>query len=135
MVLVLTYGDTTYTLTVVEGMDISLGFEGGPEAKYGSRIKSHSLGSKTAPFTITRWWYSDTGQEALFLDLFDGELTFTLKGSLITNAGVAIEHTSVTLTGCKLYRWSPRTGGADDIVGEEGSGFATDWTLDVEDTA
>jgi hypothetical protein len=135
MVLVITYGSTDYTLSVVEGLDISLGYEGGPEAKYGSRLKSHSVGSKSASFTITRWYYADATQEDLLLDLFGGELQFTLKGSLQTNAGVAIANTSIQLNNCLIYRWRPRTGGADDIMGEEASGYALDWTITVEPTA
>jgi hypothetical protein len=135
MVLVITYGSTYYTLSVVEGLDISLGYEGGPEAKYGSRLKSHSVGSKSASFTITRWYYADATQEDLLLDLFDGELQFTLNGSLQTNAGVAIANTSIQLSNCLIYRWRPRTGGADDIMGEEASGYALDWTITVEPTA
>jgi len=135
MVLIVTYGDTNYTLGVVEGLDISLGYEGGPEAKYGSRTKSHSVGSKSASFTITRWWYADLTQEDLLLDLFDGEYEFTLKGNLQTNAGVTIANTVITLNNCLIYRWRPRTGGADDIIGEEASGYALSWTLDVEPTA
>jgi hypothetical protein len=135
MVLVISYGSTYYTLSVVEGLDISLGYEGGPEAKYGSRLKSHSVGSKSASFTITRWYYADATQEDLLLDLFDGELQFTLNGSLQTNAGVAIANTTIQLNNCLIYRWRPRTGGADDIMGEEASGYALDWTITVEPTA
>lgn len=139
MVLKITYSGTVYTLGVVEGLDISLGFEGSPESVYGSRKKKHGHGSKAASFTIVRWFYSDrntpagklTTQEALLLDLFNGELEFTLEGSLITNAGVAIPNTSITLNECLIYRWRPRTGSADDIIGEEASGFATDWTINV----
>lgn len=135
MVLVITYGSTDYTLSVVEGLDISLGYEGGPEATYGTRLKSHSVGSKIASFTITRWYYSDPTQEDLLLDLFNGELEFTLKGSLQTNAGVAVPNTTVEISNCLIYRWRPRTGGADDIVGEEASGYALDWTITVEPTS
>lgn len=116
---------------VVEGIDIDLSFAGGPEPHYGSRIKKHSAGSKSATFTITRWFYTDEGQEDLLLDLFDGEIEFDLEGSLETNAGVAIPNTSIKLTCCRIYRWRPRTGGADDIIGEEASGSALDWTITV----
>lgn len=135
MVLVITCGGTDYTLSVVEGLDISIGFEGGPEPTYGTRTKSHSVGSKAASFTITRWFYSDPTQEDLLLDLFNGELEFTLKGSLITNAGVAIPNTTIQLNNCLIYRWAPRTGSADDIIGEEGRGWALDWTITVEPTS
>lgn len=126
---------TVYTVGVVEGLDINLGFEGGAEPYYGSRIRKHSAGSKTATFTLTRWWFADETQEDLLLDLFSGELEFSLEGSLVDNEGNAISNTSVTITGCRLYKWRPRTGGADDIIGEEASGSGTDWTIDVEPTS
>lgn len=116
---------------VVEGLDIDLSFAGGPEPHYGSRIKKHSAGSKGASFTITRWFYTDEGLEDLLLDLFDGEIEFDLEGSLETNAGVAIPNTSIKLICCRIYRWRPRTGGADDIIGEEASGSALDWEITV----
>lgn len=128
-------GSTTYTVGVVEGLDISLGYEGGAEPYYGSRIRKHSAGSKTATFTVTRWFYADEAQEDLLLDLFSEELEFTLSGSLIDNDGDAVANTSVTITGCRLYKWRPKTGGADDIIGEEASGSGTDWTIDVEPTS
>jgi hypothetical protein len=100
-------GGTTFTVGVVEGLDINLGYEGGAEPYYGSRVRKHSAGSKTASFTLTRWFY----------------------------AGNAIANTTVTITDCRLYRWRPRTGGADDIIGEEAQGQGTDWTIDVEPTS
>lgn len=130
------YGGTTYVLAVIEGVDISIGFEGGPEAVYGTRIKSHSAGTKAASFTMTRWFYADAGQEDLFLDLFEGELEFSLVGDLIsqTGADVAGAQAFITLLACRIYRYRPRTGGADDIVGEEASGFATNWTISITPT-
>ena len=135
MVIVITVGATPYTVGVVEGLDIELSYAGGPEPIYGSRIRRHSAGSKTATFTLTRWFYADAGQEDLLLDLFLSEQEFSLKGSLIDNDDVPIEHTSITITGCRLYRWRPRTGGADDIMGEEANGSGTNWTIDVEPTS
>ena len=136
MTLKITAGATEYILAVVEGLDISLGYEGGPEAIYGQRTKEHSLGTKASSFTITRWFYADAHQEDLFLDLFDGELTFTLEGSLIDNEGNAVSgaQSFIKLTGCKIYRYRPRSGGADDILGEEASGFATDWEITISPT-
>jgi hypothetical protein len=128
-------GSTTYTVGVVEGLDINLGYEGGPEPYYGSRVRKHSAGSKTATFTLTRWFYADATQEDLLLDLFSSELCFTLTGSLVDNDGNAVANTSVSITNCRLYKWRPRTGGADDIIGEEASGSGTDWTIDVEATS
>jgi len=132
MVVTITIGATPYVVGVVEGMDIDLGYEGGPEAHYGSRIKKHSAGSKNATFTLTRWFYTDIGQEDLLLDLFADETEFSLSGNLIDAQGAEIPNTKITITGCRLYRWRPRTGGADDIIGEEASGSGTDWTIDVE---
>lgn len=115
------------TVGVVEGSDIDFGYEGGPESCYGTRIKSHSAGSKRISFTLTRWYYTDSGQQDLLLALFKNETTFALQGYLIDKDGNQIGKTTIKLTGCRLYRWHPRTGGADDILGEEASGFATDW--------
>jgi len=127
LVLRVQIGAQWYTVGVVEGCDIDFGFEGGPEPCYGTRIKSHSMGSKRISFTITRWYYTDDDQEDLLLDLFTAETPFTLEGYLVNQSGVQISNTTIQLTGCKIYRWRPRTGGADDILGEEASGFATDW--------
>lgn len=121
----------TVVVGVAEGLDIDLSYAGGPEPHYGSRTKKHSAGSKSATFTITRWFYTDAGQEDLLLDLFTGEVEFELEGSLIDNNNVAIPNTSIKLICCRLYRWRPRTGGADDVVGEEASGSALDWEITV----
>lgn len=129
--IVVTVGATNYTIGVCEGMDIDLSYEGGAEPVYGNRTRQHSAGSKVVSFSLTRWFYADTGQQDLLLDLFDAETSFTIEATLVTNAGADIANTSVKLTGCRLYRWRPRTGGADDIIGEEASGQATGWTLDV----
>jgi hypothetical protein len=134
MLVKLNYGGTLYTIGVVEGFDINLGYAGGAEPYYGSRIKKHSAGSKEATFSITRWFYSDTGQENLLLDMFLNEVEFDLEGDLQTNAGVPIPFTQLKLTGCRDYKYRPRTGHADDIIGEELSGHATNWTTDVQHT-
>jgi len=127
MVIKITSGGSDYTVGVVEGVDFDFGYEGGPEPKYGSRTKSHSAGSKKVSFTITRWYYTDSGQQDLLLDLFKNETEFTLEGYLVDKDGNTIANTTIKITGCRLYRWRPRTGGADDILGEEASGFGTDW--------
>lgn len=115
------------TVGVVDGSDIDFGYEGGPEACYGTRVKSHSAGSKRIPFTVTRWYYTDSGQQDLLLDLFKNETEFTLQGYLVDKDGIQISNTKIKLTGCRIYRFHLRTGGADDILGEEGSGWATNW--------
>jgi hypothetical protein len=131
MVVKVTIGVTEYTVGVVEGLDMDLSYAGGPEPIYGSREQKHSAGSKSAKFTLTRWYFADEGQEDLLLDLFDEETEFTLSGNLVDADNVTISHTKVTITGCRLYRWRPRTGGADDIIGEEAQGSGTGWTFDV----
>jgi hypothetical protein len=68
------------------------------------------------------------------LDLFLAETEFDLEGDLQTNAGVAIPNTRLKLTGCRMYKFRPRTGHADDIIGEEASGQATGWSTDVQKT-
>ena len=118
---------TWYIVGVVEGCDFDFGFEGGPESIFGQRAKRHSMGSKRIPFTITRWYYTDTDQEDLLLDLFKAETSFELEGYLINNEGVQISKTAIVMKDCKIYGWKPRTGSADDIIGEEARGFATDW--------
>lgn len=135
MVLSITVDSTEYIVGVVEGVDIDLSYAGGAEPYYGSRIRRHSAGSKAITFTLTRWFYTDEGQEDLLLNLMDNETEFTLAGHLVDSEGLEISNTTVTITGCRLYRWRPRTGGADDIIGEEGSGQGTNWTFDVSPTS
>jgi len=132
LVILITRGiETPIPVGVVEGFDIDLGYEGGAEPIYGSRIRRHSAGSKTATFSLTRWFYADTGEEDLLLDLLESEEEFTLTGELVDNEGHQVPNQkTITLTGCRLYRWRPRTGGADDIIGEEASGQATDWSFE-----
>jgi hypothetical protein len=132
MVIKIVSGLTTYTVGVVEGLDIDLSYAGGTEPVYGSRTRKHSAGSKIAKVTLTRWYYADEGQEDLLLDLFDAETIFTLSGELVDEDGTPITHTTITITGCRLYRWRPKTGGADDIMGEEAYGEGTGWTKDFE---
>lgn len=129
MVVTMVVGITTYTVGVVEGMDIQLEYAGGPEPYYGSRIRKHSAGSKTVTFTVTRWYYADAAQEDLLLNLMDAETIFTLKGSLVDANGTPIANTTLEIDGCRLYKYRPKTGGADDIIGEEGSGSGTNWVL------
>lgn len=122
-------GGSTYTVGVVEGMDIQIGYAGGAEPHYGSRTRKHSAGSKEVSFTITRWYYSDSHQEDLLLNLITNETEFSLSGSLVDKDGSAISNTTLQITGCRLYKYRPRTGGADDIIGEEGSGQGTGWSI------
>jgi hypothetical protein len=61
--------------------------------------------------------------------LLANETEFSLQGSLVDKDGSAISHTTLKITGCRLYKYRPRTGGADDIIGEEGSGSGTNWDI------
>jgi hypothetical protein len=125
----------TYTIGVADGYDIQLGYEGGPEPHYGSRIQVHSAGVKKASGSLSRWFFTDTNQEDLLLNLFQAETSFTLSGSLQDNSGTPIPNTTVTLSDFRLYKWRPKTGAANDIIGEESSGEATDWVISVVKTA
>ena len=128
-------GGTTFIVGVVDGYDINLSYEGGPEPHYGSRIQHHSAGCKKATVSMSRWFYTDAGQEDLLLNLFQAETEFTLRGTLQDNAGVAIANTGVVITGVRLYKWRPKTGSANDIIGEEAQGEGTDWTIQVVKTS
>lgn len=127
-------GGTTFTIGVVDGLNINLSYEGGPEPIYGSRTQVHSAGVKKASITLSRWFYADAHQEDLLLNLFSAETEFQLRGSLQTNAGVEISNTGVVITGVRLYSWKPKMGSANDIVGEEASGEGTGWTIQVVKT-
>jgi hypothetical protein len=127
LVLTVDSGGTPIIIGCVEGSDIDLGYEGGAEACYGTRIKTIGTGSKKISFTITRWYYADTGQEDLLLDMFDNNTEFTISGYLIDKDGNTISNTTIEITGCQILNWKPRTGGADDVLGEEARGFGTDW--------
>ena len=129
VVKVITHGGTTYTVGVVEGMDIQMGYKGGPEPIYGQRIQVHSAGAFEVTFTLTRWYFADSGQEDLLLNLLQSETEFSLEGLLYDNAGNAVSNSTLKITGCRIYKYRPRTGGADDIIGEEASGSGTGWDL------
>jgi hypothetical protein len=127
LVLTVIVDDTTYILGCVEGSDIDLGYEGGAESSYGTRIKRIGKGSKKASLTITRWYYADEGQEDLLLDLFKNEDVFDVEGYLIDKDGTQISDTTIKIIGVQMMNWKPRTGGAEDVLGEEGRALAVDW--------
>ena len=130
MVLSITTADGyTYTLGVVEGADITIGYKGGPEPIYGCRIPVHSAGSFEVSFTLTRWYFADDTQQDLLLNIFEQEMNFSLSGQLYDNSGCLIPNSKLTITGCHIYKYRPRTGGADDIIGEEASGSGTNWDV------
>ena len=127
MVLTVDSSGSPVIIGCVEGSDIDLGYEGGAESCCGTRTKTIGAGSRKISFTITRWYYADVGQEDLLLDLFDDETEFDISGYLIDKDGVTISDTTILITGCKILGWKPRTGGAEDVLGEEARGFGTDW--------
>jgi hypothetical protein len=124
-------GENIYDVGTVEGVDIDLGYNGKLELYYGEETPKHCVGGKIASFSLSRWFYADEGQEDLLLDLYNNKTVFNLRGSLADNNGVAIPHTSIVVTECRLYKYKPLTGKADDIIGEEARGFGTDWVTDV----
>ena len=109
-------------LGVVESASIELEREGGTEPYYNSEEEAHAIGTKKASFTIRRWYGIDTDPDLLF-DLFDNKTAFELSSEI---SGVS--QTKITLSNCKIYRWRPVMGAANDIVAEEASGYATSWT-------
>ena len=111
----------TATIGVVEGASIELEIEGGIEHTYGSRSGKHAAGGKRATFSVRRWFMSDVDTDLLY-DLFNDELLFSLSGEIDGVAG-SIVH----LSDCRIYRWKPVMGGANDIVAEEASGEAVSW--------
>jgi len=118
------------TVGVVEAFDIDLSFEGGVEPYFGSRTGKHAKGGKRATFTLRRWFMADADTDLLW-DLFNLELPFSLSGELIDNAGASVANSKSTLSDCQIYRWRPRTGAAGDIVAEEASGEAVNWSSEV----
>lgn len=112
-------GTQEITLSVVDGISIELLYEGGMEFLFGQDTGEVGLGPKHATFTIRRWFYDDTDKDLLF-DLFNGKISFDLKGNVATNAVIRIRR-------CKGLRWRPVTGTANDTVAEELIGEAEDW--------
>jgi len=120
---------TTYTIGEVSALDIDIGYEGQPEPQYSSRNKSHNSGSKKISFSLSRWFYSDIQYEDLFLNLINDETEFTIKTNLIDKDGVNIPNTVIKLTGCKALNWKELSGGPEDVLGEQITGFGTDWDV------
>jgi len=116
----------TTTLGVVEAYDIELIREGGVTPHYDSETGKHAVGTRHATFRLRRWYYTDSGKEDLIYDLFQGDGVdpdhFDMSGEISGVAG-----SRITLISCCIYSYSPRTGGANDIVAEEARGEAIDW--------
>lgn len=110
------------TVGVVESVSQDLSYEGGTEPVYDSDSPNHAIGTKKASFSIRRWLGVDSDKDLLF-DLFNNKLPFALS-SEVKN----VSDTKVTLSNCKIYHWRPVYGNANDIVAEESTGEATDWS-------
>jgi hypothetical protein len=78
---------------------------------------------------LTRWYFADQGQQDLLLNLFESETNFELSGTLYDAKGCLVSNSVLKITGCRIYKYRPRTGGADDIVGEEAQGSGTNWDI------
>lgn len=109
-------------LGVVESASMELSHEGGTEPHYNSEEEVHAIGTKKATFTIRRWYGVDSDPDLLF-DLFDNKTAFELSEEID-----GVSSTQLTLSNCKIYRWRPVMGAANDIVAEEASGEAVDWS-------
>jgi len=117
-------GGTTYTLGTVEGVVRELIKEGGVVPHYDSETGKHAIGTRHATFRVTRWFKTDvSAQHDLLYDLFNNETHFLLSGEIVGQLG-----SKITLSDCVIYGYSPRTGGANDIVAEEARGEALDWS-------
>lgn len=124
-------GANTYTVGVVDGLDIDLSFDGGAEPYYGSITRKHSSGCKKVSLTLSRWYFADEDQQDLLLSLFNSRTEFNLRGSLITNSGQPIPNSAIVIKNVLLYKYRPKTGSANDIIGEEASGEALDWEFEA----
>lgn len=116
-------GQDDYILGVVEGMDIELIKEGGIVPHYDSEQGKHAIGTRHATIRLRRWFKTDQGQTDLIFDLFNNDVLFALTGEITGVSG-----SSLTLSGCMIYSYRPVTGGANDIVSEEGRGECVDWS-------
>jgi hypothetical protein len=113
------------TVGVVEGMDMELQWNGGIEHFYGSLTGRHAIGGKKGTYSLRRWFMADTDSDLLF-DLFDGKIPFSLSGEID-----GLSNSQLSLSNCIAYRYKPRTGSANDIIGEEVSGEAVSWSATI----
>jgi hypothetical protein len=113
------------TVGCIEGFDPSLQWDGGIEHFYGSLTGRHAIGGKKATFTARRWLMADDDTD-LFYDLMNGKVPFSLSGEI---DGLA--NSQLSLSNCIAYGYKHRYGSAGDIVGEEISGEAVDWSATI----
>jgi hypothetical protein len=118
----------TVTLGVVEGLVRELIKEGGVVPHYDSETGKHAIGTRHCTFTLTRWFKADNANTDLLYDMFNNETHFNLVGEIYE--GAEVTGSKITLSDCIGYTYTPRTGGANDIVAEELRGEARDWFKD-----
>jgi len=123
----------SYTLGVIEGLDIKIGKEGGVVPHYDSEVGKHAIGTKKVSFRVRRWFKTDSNvsslgraQHGLLFDMLNNETHFNLSGEISALGG-----STIMLSDCVIYDFGPVTGGANDIVSEEAVGQATDWVKDT----
>lgn len=126
MRITVTDGAGSSVLGVVEGYDIELLREGGVTPHYDSETGKHAVGTRHATLRLRRWFKTDVGKTDLLYALFQNETHFNLEGR-ITN----LNGSKLTLSDCLIYNYSPRSGGANDIIVEEARGEALDWFGDI----
>lgn len=122
----ITQDGTSYVLGVVEGFEMELIKEGGVAPHYDSETGLHAIGTRHATFRVRRWFKTDSANTDLIYDLFNDETCFHLSGRITDVAG-----STITLSNCIIYSYSPRTGGANDIVAEEGRGESLSWWSNI----
>jgi hypothetical protein len=109
----------------VELVTLETSHMGGVESKYGQDYdyqykprNRHAIGMKRCRFTIRKWYKADSSNTDLFYTLFDNDTEFTLKEYLTGITGFA----GLEITECEIYRYTPTTGAANDIIQEEIAG-------------
>lgn len=126
---VITFNGVNYTIAGIMGAEIDLAYSGGADSCYSTRVKAVSAGSRKVFFIITRLFCSDTPNMDLFVNLFKRRELFDMGTNLLDKDGVLISNTYVILKNCKIYGWKQITGGANDTIGEQIKGYATDWDI------
>ena len=126
---IITFNGVDYTIAGIIGADVELGYEGGVESCYSTRVKINNHGSRKLHFTITRLFCNDIPNMDLFVNLFKYREVFDIGTNLLDKDGVLIPDTYVILKNCKIYSWKQVTGGADDNIGEQITGYATYWDI------
>ena len=132
------YRDTNYKIDIdvagsvstlnATSFDCSVEYVGEANAHYGSRIKSHSAGSKIVKFTLTRMFYDGGSNEALLIGLFRDETEFDFDTYIVDKDGVSKNLVTLSFDNCRIYGWKQVTGAPDDIIGEQITGYATDFS-------